>query len=207
MLCFTKAIWAPNQECIDLTFQDALLIEIIMFKTEEQINERLNSSRNLVNRFGKKEIARVPPQNVEITPLKQPGNVEKPKLDPEQKDEIALRARLGERQTSLAKEFGVSQSAIGEIEQGRTKVNEDLVNGRMDAIQDVAMTKLLESLGYLTPEKMDKCKAVEISSIAANMSKVVGNVRGKDVNQGVNVHVQVFAPEIRHEGNFKTIEV
>ena len=118
-----------------------------------------------------------------------------------------MRARLGERQTSLAKEFGVSQSAVGEIEQGRTKVNEVAIEEKMNTIADKAMDKLLTSLGYMTDDKLDKCKATDLSSIAANMSKVVGNVRGKDSNNGIQVNVQVFAPELRHEGNFKTIEV
>ncbi len=176
-----------------------------MFKTEEQINARLNSSRNLVNRFVKNE-EKGP--IVETIILERPGNKEKPKLDPEQKNEIALRSRSGETQISLAKEFGVSQSAIGEIEQGRTKVDENLVDKRLNNIEDAALNKLMETLGYLTPDKLDKAKAGEISSVASNMSKVVANIRGKDKNDtGVNVNVQVFAPEIRPERLFRTIEV
>ena len=177
-----------------------------MFKTEEQIEARLKSSRNLVNRFGRSSsLPEV--ESVAIIPLGNPGNKEKPKLDPEQKDEIAFRARAGETQVSLAAEFGVSQSAIGEIEQGRTKVNEAEVSKRLDQVQDVAMNKLLESLGYMTTEKLDKCKAIDLSSIAANMSKVVSNVRTKTDQTGPVVNVNVYAPELRNERTFKTIEV
>lgn len=177
-----------------------------MFKTEEQIEARLKSSRNLVNRFGRS--SSVPEvESVTVIPLGNPGNVQKPKLDQETKDEIAFRARAGERQTSLASEFGVSQSAIGEIEQGRTKVNEVAVQSRLDQVQDVAMTKLLESLGYMTTDKLDKAKATDLSSIAANMSKVVSNVRVKNDQSGPVVNVNVYAPELRNERTFKTIEV
>ena len=180
-----------------------------MFKTEEQINSRLSSERNLVNRFA----VRVPeppvpaPSNIQITPLQQPGNKEKPKLDIETKNEIAFRSRSGETQVSLAEEFNVSQSAIGEIEQGRTKVDEAVVQKKLDQVQDVAMSKLLESLGYITSEKMEKCKATDLGSLAANMSKVVSNISRKDSQTGPIVQVQVFAPELRKEANFKTIEV
>lgn len=173
-----------------------------MFKTEEQINERLKSERNLVNRFGKVEESKI-----EIIPLGQPGNKEKPKLDIETKTEIAFRARAGEKQKDLAEEFGVSQSAIGEIEQGRTRVNEVEVEKRLNQVQDVAMNKLLESLGYISSEKLDKCKATDLSSIAANMSKVVSNVRTKNDQTGPIVNVNVYAPELRNERTFKTIEV
>jgi len=177
-----------------------------MFKTEEQIEARLKSSRNLVNRFGRS--SSVPEvETVVITPLGNPGNKEKSKLDPEQKDEIAFRARAGETQISLAAEFGVSQSAIGEIEQGRTKVNEVAVQSKLDSIQDKAMEKLLESLGYISSDKLDKCKATDLSSIAANLSKVVSNVRTKTDQTGPVVNVNVYAPELRNERTFKTIEV
>lgn len=193
--------WALLRECIFYPFRIHSQKDI-MFKTEEQINERLNSERNLVNRFGKTE-----PVVLDIIPLGQPGNKEKPKLDQETKNEIAFRARAGETQVSLAEEFNVSQSAIGEIEQGRTKVNEAEVNRRLDAVQDVAMNKLLESLGYMTTDKLDKCKATDLSSIAANMSKVVSNVRNKTDQNGPIVQVQIFAPELRNEKTYKTIEV
>lgn len=178
-----------------------------MFKTEEQMKSRLSSERNLVNRFGKVSSSLPEVEKVVIIPLGNPGNISKSKLDEESKTEIAIRSRAGENQTSLAREFNVSQSAIGEIEQGRTKVDEVAIQSRLDSIQDVAMVKLLESIGYITSDKMDKCKATDLSSIAANMSKVVSNVRGKSDQSGHIVQVQIFAPELRNEKSYKTIEV
>lgn len=196
-----------------------------MFKTQEQVNERLSSKRNLVNRFGRQEVTEsipevIPSDNIpspaqhpfekriEIIPLHQPGNKHgKSKLSQDERNEIALRARLGEGQSVLAKEFKVSQSAIGEIEQGRTKVDEASIQTKLDKVSDVAMDKLLSSLGYITQEKLDKSKATDLSTIAANMSKVVNNVRGKDVDNGPKVIVQIYAPELKKETSYKTIEV
>jgi DNA-binding XRE family transcriptional regulator len=184
-----------------------------MFKTEEQINARLNSEKNLVNRFARHEKPAAPAAAlidepvVTVIPLEQPGNKEgKVKLNGDQRNEIAYRARVGETQISLAREFGVSQSAIGEIEQGRTKVNESQVQEKIDQVHDVAMEKLLGTLGFLTSDKMEKCKAVELSVIASNMSKIVGNVRAKDAD-APKVIVQLFAPELKQEQSYKTIDV
>lgn len=198
-----------------------------MFKTPEQTRERLNSKENIVNRFGR-NVVTVPPVDlpsipsevvqeiptniptdspIETIALKQPGNVSKPKLTKKQKNEIALRARSGETQTTLAQEFGVSQSAIGEIEQGRTKVDENFVQTRLDKIADVAMTKLLDSLGYMTPEKMEKAKVKELSGIAADMSRVVSNLRANEDEQGPKIVVQIYAPELKKEGSYQTIDV
>jgi ribosome-binding protein aMBF1 (putative translation factor) len=190
-----------------------------MFKTEEQINSRLGSERNLANRFGKASSdpnpgapapAPVDPQvktDITIIPLKQPGNKEgKAKLSSDQKNEIAFRARAGEKQHILGKEFGVSQSAIGEIEQGRTKVDEDLVNSKLDKVQDVALSKLMESLGYITSAKMEKLGAEKLSSVASNMSKIIGNIKQKDSN-APTVTVQIYAPELKNVSSYKTLDV
>lgn len=186
-----------------------------MFKTEDQIKSRLSSERNLVNRFSTPNPgasapiipSEIIPTNVTIIPLQQPGNIEgKKKLSSEQKDEIALRARSGEKQHVLGKEFGVSQSAIGEIEQGRTRVDEVSINKRLDEVQDVALNRLLESLGYITPDKMEKLKATELSLVASNMSKIVGNIKQKDDN-GPRVTVQIYAPELKNESSYKSLDV
>lgn len=186
-----------------------------MFKTEDQIKSRLSSERNLVNRFGNGNSSlptgsapTIPtPSNVTIIPLQQPGNIEgKKKLSIEQKNEIAFRSRSGEGQKILGKEFGVSQSAIGEIEQGRTRVDEVSINKRLDEVQDVAMTKLLESLGYITSDKMEKLGPEKLSTIASNMSKIVGNIKQKDDN-GPRVVVQIYAPELKNENSYKSLDV
>lgn len=191
----------------------------IMFKTQEEINSRLSSKNNLVNRFSSTPNKIIPgaqapalidspthDPTITVIPLEQPGNKEKPKLSKDQRNEIAFRARVGEGQKVLAAEFGVSQSAIGEIEQGRTKVNENLVQSRIDEVQDVAMQRLLQSLGFITPEKMEKAKISDIANVASSMSKIVSNIRGKD-SDAPKVIVQIYAPELKSESSFRTIEV
>ncbi len=223
-----------------------------MFKTEEQINSRLSSEKNLANRFVKStdqfDPARVTvpdvndplapaqsdseqssraqsipvqeiselipelekttkPQNVTITELKQPGNkLGKKKLTLAQRNEIAVRTRLGETQIALSKEFNVSQNTVSNIERGRTIVDERTVNERLDDVQDVAMSKLLSSLGYITVDKMEACSAVQASVVALNMGKIIGNIRRQDDN-GPKVVVQIYAPELKKESSYKAIDV
>lgn len=201
-----------------------------MFKTEEQINSRLSSEKNLANRFGGSTIVRVPdpapaqttptipiltpepeiiakPDNVTVTELKQPGNkLGKRKLGLHQRNEIAIRSRLGEGQSSLAQEFNVSQATIGSIERGRTKVDEETVNERLDDVQDLAMSKLLTSLGYISNDKMQALDPVKLSVVASNMSRIIGNIRHNDDN-GPKVVVQIYAPELKKESSYKTLDV
>ena len=214
-----------------------------MFKTEEQVNTRLNSEKNLANRFGKVpaptgaaqphdsgatapaqvvEIVSVPeplpvlippptsttkPPNVETKILQQPGNKKgNKKLAFHQRNEIAVRSRLGESQTALADEFGVSQNTISAIERGKTKVDERMINERLDDVQDIAMSKLLASLGYMTSEKLEKLDPVKLSMVASNMGRVISGIRRND-DDGPKVIVQIYAPELKKESSFKSIDV
>ncbi len=197
-----------------------------MFKSEDQSNSRLNSDRNLANRFGRNDPgATAPaqsnpiqtiiipepeptkPSNVEIKTLQQPGNkLGKKKLSLAQRNEVAVRARLGETQRVLAKEFNVSQNTISAIEKGQTKIDERSVNERLDDVQDVAMSKLLTSLGYITGDKMEQLSAVNLSVVANNMSRIIGNIRRQDDN-GPKVVVQIYAPELKKESSYKALDV
>lgn len=179
-----------------------------MILTEEQAKARVESGNNLLNRFGRKE----PNNVVVITPTYKPapGGHQRP-LNEEQKVEVAARARLGEDQRVLAEEFGVSVSTARYLEhgdgyRGKPGPDERKVEARMDEIQDKALCKLMMSIGLLDEARLGKLGAKDLSTVAANMAKVAGNVR-PSVNDGNAVHLHLYAPELRKEQNYKTIEV
>lgn len=193
-----------------------------MILTEEQAKERLNSNRNLVSRFSRvpadavlvpttvvvpEPESEVPTATVEITEIRTAGNrTFSPNLSPEIKVEIAARARLGENQTALGKEFGVIQPTVSRMVTGRTSVDEKAVEERINQVQDVAMVKLLSSLGFMDDEKMKKAGVKDLSTIAANMSKIVSNTRVQK-DEGNQVHLHLYAPELRTEKSFNVVEV
>jgi hypothetical protein len=191
-----------------------------MILTEEQAKERLNSDRNLVSRFSRVPADAVlvptavieseppPIATVEITEIKLNSRTpKKAELDEATKIEIASRARLGESQSSLGREFGVSQNAVHYLETGRSlSLNEKAVEERINQVQDVAMLKLLSSLGFMDDEKMKKAGVKDLSTIAANMSKIVSNTRVQK-DEGNQVHLHLYAPELRTEKSFNVVEV
>lgn len=176
-----------------------------MILTEEQAKARVNSEGNLLNRFGKS--APVTPSNViQITPLKQPGCGGPHHESNPNGVEITSRARLGENQFALAEEFGLTQQAVSHYKHGDYKVDEKKVESRMIEVQDTALCKLMASLGFLDDEKLSKMSGKDLASVAANMAKVAGNVRPSAAD-GNAVHLHLYAPELRKEANYKTIEV
>jgi len=171
-----------------------------MILTEEQAKARLESGRNLLNRFGKEE----PRPVVDVIPINRPGG-DGSEVPREKRNELAARARLGENQTTLAREHGITQQAVNRYAQGKS-VDNDVVESKMNEVQDVAMCRLLSSLGFLDDNKLSKLGAKELSAVAANMAKVVGNTREQKGNDN-RVTVQLFAPELRKETSYKVLEV
>lgn len=185
-----------------------------MILTEEQAKARVNSEGNLLNRFGKSapvtptEPDDKPKEKSEVTVIpfaKRAAGGPNHEHHP-QATEIAARARLGESQTALAKEYGMTQQNVHRYEAGLHQTDEKAIEKRMDEIQDKALCKLMMSIGLLDEEKLTKLGAKDLSAVAANMAKVAGNVR-PSVADGNAVHLHLYAPELRKESNYKTIEV
>lgn len=173
--------------------------------TEDQARARLNSDRNLVSRFGRETV--IPTSNVEIIPIERPGRNEgSPNFTPEEKIDIATRTAIGESLSSVARDKDTTASVVRNIHNGHTKVDREAVKKNVENVTDIALVKLMASLGYITEDKLAKMNAKDLGNFAASMSKVVNNtIIQKD--EGSQVHVHLYAPELRSERSFKTIEV
>lgn len=177
-----------------------------MILTEKQAQERLQSGNNLLNKFRQEKGS-----EVTIIPINRttPGRTDYKPLSEETKVEVAARARTGERQKDLAEEFDVSRQTVMYLEHGGefgVKVDNAKVEDRMDEIQDKALCKLLSAMGFLDDDKLSKMNGKDLSAVAANMAKVAGNVRRSEGDANA-VHLHLYAPELRKEHNYKTIEV
>jgi predicted transcriptional regulator len=123
-----------------------------MFISEEQLNERLNSPRNLANRFRrgnaeiyrgntaaekeapksgseKKESGRIQPLSAEsggitFKQIKRPGNC-RPWLSSEERTSIAISAaQSGSKQKDIAVAFGVKDSTVSDIVNGTRRIQD-----------------------------------------------------------------------------------
>lgn len=173
-----------------------------MYISEDSARARLESENNLANRFGNRN---APPQ-VQEEALKQPGK-DRSNLTVEERTEIATRARLGENQEELGKEFGVTQENVSQIKNGKVKgVDEDKVNAEIAKVRDKALDRLMTSLGLITDDKLSGCNARDLSTIAANMGRVVEKTMPK-VESNDRVNIIIYSPEIKDERTFKTLEI
>src|SRR5438552_4218599 len=191
-----------------------------MVLDEERVRERLNSPLNLANRFsraksieeGPKESVRAslsPPQGMDeseesslkLIPFKEGLGRHRPPLPDEVRDTIAILSHGNEGQKEIAKEFGVSQTEVSCLKTGRARSN---VRASIERVQERAIERLMESLGLLTNEKIEKCNAVNISAIASNLAKVVNQTSPGNLD-GSGVNLVVYAPQVRNEKYYKSV--
>jgi hypothetical protein len=112
---------------------------------------------------------------------------------------------------STAEAFGVSEDALKNWKLGRTQRvhgpnNDNLelrgtIEERMGIARDQALDKLMETMGYMTPNKLQSCTATQQSTIASNLGTVIGKTMIPSLNiSGSNV--VIYAPQQRKIKDF-----
>lgn len=173
-----------------------------MFLDNAQATQRLSSPNNLANQFSPRQ------SSAEIVTKHQPGN-HKDKLSVVERNIVSFLARSGESQTAVAREFGVTQSAVSHLASPKARtVDRAAIDSKLGEVRDAALDKLMSTLGLLTEDKLSGCKPGELSNIAANMSRVIDKTLPRDSNgQGSNVSITIYAPEPRKEAGYKVVEL
>lgn len=198
-----------------------------MFLTNKQVEERLSSPRNLASRIAEFRGEVSSPQvevitetreirenkidsifNNQITEITMPSvGKNKINLDKNTRTEIAIRSRTGEHQPKLAQEFGITQANVSSIERGKTKgIDEEHANKVISQVKDRALDRLMCSLGLLDDDKLSSCSAKDLSIIASNMGRVVDKISPKEERPD-NINFIIYAPELKQEKSFQTVEV
>lgn len=201
-----------------------------MILTEEELQSRLNSSKNLANKFNKsveqKEQESEPrliieeygeEEFAEADAMLQIDHVETgiggrdpgvPNLSVEDVNAIATLSALGITQHEIGDKFGVTQPDVSYISRKHTKVNRRNISDQLEDIKNKALDKLLSSIDCISDDKLKNADAVKLSNIARNLSSVVDNTRDKSNDIAASgVKIVIFTPEMRKESSYTTIDI
>lgn len=186
-------------------------VKFIMLITKEQAEARLNSPDNLANQVVRNN------SHFEIVKINHGGREQGRATDLTEQERATIGA-LAHLDTAknIAREFGISRQHVENLKFGRVgarggdeKEHPELkskLGQKLEQVRDVALDKLMESLGLITQENLSECDAKDLSGIAANMSKVVEKTLPKqDGSQGVKI--QIYAPQLKEIDQFKLVEV
>lgn len=194
-----------------------------MILEKDAADDRLSNPNNLANRFGKSRSSVVGdfpdrPHTEGTHEVTDEGTIDiiqrertGPKLGStntpiEVRNTMFILDRMGQSQKSIGEAFGVTQAEVSNIRVGKVKTDSSKTDDQINQIKDLAMTKLMNSLGLLTDEKIAKCKAVEISTVAANMSKIIEKTSPRST-EGTSVNLTIYSPAMRDEKGYPTIDV
>lgn len=131
---------------------------------------------------------------------------------------IAQEKLEGTKDHVLAEAFGVSPSSISAYKNGAVSTktyNEpkaelsQFLRVAKQRISKRASKKLNLALSYITDEKLAECKAVELSSVARNLSNVMVNMeQTKDsAAQGNRAQFIFVAPQQKQVSQYEVVEV
>lgn len=179
-----------------------------MILSESEVNERLDSTSNLMIRL--KSLS----NRVEHRIIPQGGRTEgSVNIPPMVRELIGSLANEGnDTQSEIAEAFGVSQPTVSGSSRGlvglrkedglREKVTETKINDAHDLALD-AMVSSLTKLGGKMEEVEDPMK---LAKIASEMSKITANIKPKDAPSATNVQVVLFAPNrMKRENEYESI--
>jgi len=186
----------------------------------EELQRRLGSKSNLLNRLGN-ETSKSSETPAQVNPSPEiPSEKSKRGNDENNRLGAGRRTEIPNAPTSLRIVAGVLANAEGNAAQ--VARNLQLTSGQVryaekietpeaklteKKVQEVALTRIMDAFGLLNPVTMAGEKPKDISSIAANLSRVYANLREKDSGTNNNLTVQIYAPSQRKLTDYETIEV
>jgi len=116
----------------------------------------------------------------------------------------------GAKTVDIAAEFGVSHQTVSDYKNGKNgghgSFKPDEKAETIEQIKDLALKKLMQSLGLISEEKLTDCDAKTLSGIAANISRVHGALNPVQ-SAGDQVNLVVYSPQLREESKYKIVDV
>jgi predicted transcriptional regulator len=115
----------------------------------------------------------------------------------------------------IARAYGVSESSVSAYKNGATSTTnynngngelKDFVDGKREKIKGRAQNKLLLALKHITDEKLKEAKVSDLSTIAANMSRVIDKTTPK-TESVVNNNIVFYSPKQISKENYETVDV
>lgn len=149
-----------------------------MLLDDSEVSERLESEKNLVN----------------IVTLKRNGSGPR---TPQLVNDLMVKIAEHDSSKNIAEAFEVDKS----------EVNKEIkkAGGREETAHDHALDLMVESLKAAKNRMAEVDKPKDLVKIAESASKIVGNLKGKGQEGGTKVQVNVYAPVVKKESDYETI--
>lgn len=209
-----------------------------MFISEEELRKRIGSESNLLNII-RKVPPPITPSNLTVPefdpPLVKenlPEETNRQRAARHARGEIKQETRHGEyvvnpnidndilrstigilaSQTSsqqVQKEFGLTKNQVTGAKKSKKKSIQDRIESGKNKISELAIDRLMETLGLISTDKLINVSAKDLSTISSNLANVVQKSKEADKMQraGANVTLSIYAPEVTSSDKYRVIDV
>lgn len=178
-----------------------------MILTDEEVENRLESTDNLINRLSSRVVHRIPHRETD----------NRGHIGNRIRELIGHAASNGlDSQHSIAETFGVSVGTVSNSSKGmvgsrldpklmeKVKAREE----KQDTAHDEALDLMVNCITGIK-EKLavnNDIKPEKLSRIASDMSKIVGVIRGENDTKVPRMNVIIYKPEVRSEKDYDYID-
>jgi hypothetical protein len=192
--------------------------------TQEELQRRLNSSSNLVNKISRNNLSSSNSQlkheqrdneRDKINEISNKrGNDENNRNNAGRKEDIpnappSLRLVAGilshaeNNSASVARGLNLTPGQV-RYASDATASGETLTEKK---VQEIALNRLMDALGLLSLDRIENETPKTVSTIAANLSRIHSNLKPKESGNSNNMNVILYSPKVKNESDFECIEV
>src|SRR5580692_3473847 len=182
--------------------------------TQEELQRRLNSSSNLVNRISKNNLSSSNSQlkheqqdkhrDNEQDKINKRGNDENNRNNAGRKEDIpnappSLRLVAGilshaeNNSASVARGLNLTPGQV-RYASDATASGETLTEKK---VQEIALNRLMDALGLLSLDRIENETPKTVSTIAANLSRIHSNLKPKESGNSNNMNVILYSPKVK----------
>jgi hypothetical protein len=129
-----------------------------------------------------------------------------PKNIPPMIQTLAVEHAAVSTERSAGSAFGVSHQTVNYYKHDAKKIDRERVKESIDLVHTNAVDAMLTSIGLIKEKLPTVKKAIDLSKIAADMSRVIEKTTPKDALAN-NIKVIVFAPPLKGESEYEEIEI
>ncbi len=169
--------------------------------SQEELERRLNSSKNLSASLPKSPASKAP--TAKIQPIE--PKVRK-HLDPALRAVSAILANTGDKKSHVASQFNINPWQISSAQHSSKQDIKDRVSAGTERVRELALDKLMSALGLMDQDKFERANLRELSAVARDMSRVVECTTEKVVNDS-RLQIIIQAPSQKTEDHYKTLDV
>lgn len=131
--------------------------------------------------------------------------------EPEVSIPATILARLGVSQGEISESFGISQSQVSNLKNGKAG-NEEVQNAvdvALQSIRERVINKLDRSLDFVTDDKLLNAKASEVMSVASGLARIIESTAPKVKDSGSDNRVQIVIHGVQQveAKHYEVIEV